>query len=207
MLITHHPLIFKGLRQVNDQDFVGRRIMKLIQSDISYLAMHTNFDSAPGCMGEQAAHMLGLIDAAVLEPAGKTPEGQIYGIGCCGEMPEALTLEKLAQKVKSVFRIPVVQVFGDLHAEKKLTRIALCPGSGGSTIAAALAAGAQAYISGDISHHEGIDAVEQGMAVIDAGHYGIEHIFMPVMQMYLRAKLPDTMDIICAEEHFPQTAI
>ena len=51
MLITHHPLIFKPLKKVNDQDFISRRILKLIQSDISYYAMHTNFDSAPGCMG------------------------------------------------------------------------------------------------------------------------------------------------------------
>ena len=55
MLLTHHPLIFKPVKKINDQDFIGRRILRLIQADISYYAMHTNFDSAPGCMADLAA--------------------------------------------------------------------------------------------------------------------------------------------------------
>lgn len=51
MLLTHHPLIFKAIKKVNDQNFITRRLVKLIQADISYYAMHTNFDAAPGCMG------------------------------------------------------------------------------------------------------------------------------------------------------------
>ena len=62
MLITHHPLIFKAVKQVNDQNFITRRIIRLIQADISYFAMHTNFDSAPGCMADLAAARLGLMD-------------------------------------------------------------------------------------------------------------------------------------------------
>ena len=50
MIITHHPLIFKPLKKVNDEDFISRRILKMIQNDISYYAMHTNFDAAPGCI-------------------------------------------------------------------------------------------------------------------------------------------------------------
>lgn len=60
----------------------------------------------------------------------------------------------------------------------------------------ALAAGAQVYITGDISHHEGIDAVAQGMAVIDAGHYGIEHIFTEFMEKYLMRKLGDAVKVV-----------
>ena len=50
MILTHHPLIFKGIKQVSDQNFIGRRVLRMIQDDISYYAMHTNFDAAPGCM-------------------------------------------------------------------------------------------------------------------------------------------------------------
>ncbi|MCC8082628.1 MAG: Nif3-like dinuclear metal center hexameric protein, partial [Clostridium sp.] len=59
MLLTHHPLIFKAIKQVNDQNFITRRLVKLIQSDISYYAMPTNFDAAPGCMAALAARRLG----------------------------------------------------------------------------------------------------------------------------------------------------
>ena len=55
MLLTHHPLIFKAIKKVNDQNFITRRLVKLIQADISYYAMHTNFDAAPGCMADLAA--------------------------------------------------------------------------------------------------------------------------------------------------------
>ena len=60
LLLTHHPLIFKALKKVNDEDFVSRRILRMIQADLCYVAMHTNFDSAPGCMADLAAERLGL---------------------------------------------------------------------------------------------------------------------------------------------------
>ena len=62
MLLSHHPLIFKPVKKINDEDFITKRILKLIQHDISYYAMHTNFDSAPGCMADLAADRLGLED-------------------------------------------------------------------------------------------------------------------------------------------------
>ena len=61
-LITHHPLIFHSIKKVNDQDFIGRRLIKLIQADISMYAMHTNFDIAPRCMADLAAEKLGLAE-------------------------------------------------------------------------------------------------------------------------------------------------
>ena len=72
MLLTHHPLIFSPLKKINDDDFIGRRILKLIQGDISYYAMHTNFDAAPGCMAELAAERLQLGETEVLEHMGET---------------------------------------------------------------------------------------------------------------------------------------
>ena len=71
LLLTHHPLIFKPVKTVNDQDFIGRRLIKMIQADISCYAMHTNFDIAPGGMGDLAAEKLGLLDSIPLEVTGK----------------------------------------------------------------------------------------------------------------------------------------
>ena len=69
MLLTHHPLIFKAIKKVNDQNFITRRLVKLIQADISYYAMHTNFDSAPGCMADLAAERIGICGGEPLEAA------------------------------------------------------------------------------------------------------------------------------------------
>ena len=66
---------------------------------------------------------------------------------------------------------------------------AVMPGSGGSFIKDALQAGADVMITGDINHHEGIDAVAQGLNIIDAGHYGIEKLFIPYMKEFLQREL------------------
>ncbi|SFR85602.1 Nif3-like dinuclear metal center hexameric protein [[Clostridium] aminophilum] len=207
MIITHHPLIFKGLKLVNDSDFVGKRILRLASKDIAYYAMHTNFDCMPGGMGDSAGKMMDLQNMKVLEPTGAGPDGKEYGIGVVGNLPAPMTLREIAEYTKKVFRIPHVSVFGDLGSEKMIRRAAILPGSGGSDVDAAVASGAEVYISGDISHHQGLDGLEKGIPVIDAGHYGIEHIFMPVMKDYLEEILTDEVEIMTAEEHFPAEVI
>lgn len=207
LLITHHPLIFKALKKVNDQDFISRRILRMIQKDMSYYAMHTNFDAAPGCMADLAGTMLGLSDTAVLEPMGLTEGGVPYGIGICGSFEKKMTLLETAEHVKDAFGIPHVSVFGEPAGERRIQKAAVCPGAGGSTLKEALKSGADVYITGDISHHEGIDAVAEGMAVIDAGHYGIEHIFVGFMKAYLTEKLGDKVRIEMAETVFPNCVV
>lgn len=210
MIITHHPLIFKPLKKVNDEDFISRRILKMIQNDISYYAMHTNFDAAPGCMGDLAGEYLGLEDTKVLEVMGKTEDDKDYGIGIYGSFKGAMTLRETAEAVKKAYGIPFVTVFGNMEEEnsgKVIKTAAICPGAGGSTLREALSCGADVYITGDISHHEGIDAVANGMAVIDAGHYGIEHIFTGFMERYLGEKLGEQLKVVKERDTFPNCVI
>lgn len=206
LLITHHPLIFKAVKQVNDGDFIGRRLLTLIRQDISYYAMHTNFDSAPGCMADLAASRLGLTQGKVLEPLGER-DGVAYGIGKVGRLPRPMTLKELALAVKEAFRLPFVTVYGELNREEKLSLCAISPGSGGSMIAPALAQGVQVLVTGDISHHEGIDSVARQMAVIDAGHYGLEYLFMDFLEGYLGERLGGQIAIEKAPVAFPEAVV
>ena len=190
LLLTHHPLVFKAVKQINDQNFITRRILKLVQADISYYAMHTNFDAAPGCMADLAAERLGLTEGTPLEVLGEW-EGNAFGIGKTGTLREPARLSDLAMRVKEQFGLPYVLVYGGEEQGEILTKAAVCPGSGGSEIEAAIGSGAQVYITGDISHHEGIDAAARGMAVIDAGHYGLEHIFVDFIGGWLDRRLKE----------------
>ena len=167
MLLTHHPLIFKAIKQVNDQNFITRRLIKLIQADISYYAMHTNFDAAPGCMADLAGERLGLVQCSPLEALGEL-KGIPYGIGKVGKRREPVTVRELASQVKEAFELPFVLVYGQELLDMKVETLAVCPGAGGSEIEEALNAGAQVLITGDISHHQGIDSAARGMAVMDA---------------------------------------
>ena len=185
MLLTHHPLIFKKLNRVNTDDFIGRRVYQLIKNDISYFAMHTNFDVMG--MADAAADELSLKNREVLNV---TFEDDISKEGCgrVGTLRERMSVAELAELVKLKFHVPNVRVFGDLGDIVEVA--AVMPGSGGSFIKDAINAGADVMITGDIDHHEGIDAVAQGLCVIDAGHYGIEHIFVDYMEQYIRREIP-----------------
>ncbi len=206
LLLTHHPLIFKPLKKVNDEDFVSRRILRLIQADICYVAMHTNFDIAPGCMADLAAEQLGLLSERPLEVTGEK-DGIPMGIGKVGMLERAVTVGKLAQQVKERFGLPCVTVYGMEQVTEPVMRVAVSPGAGGSMIAHGIAAGAQVLVTGDIGHHGGIDAAACGMAVIDAGHYGLEHIFMPYMKDYLEQVSAGTIEVSVEEIRFPAQVI
>lgn len=211
LILTHHPLIFKPVKNVTDGDFIGKRLIKMIQGDVCCYAMHTNFDAAPGCMADLAAAFLGLKEQRVLEPMGFCdPDGRgstvEYGIGKYGVLETGLTLSAFSEQVKRSFGIPFVTVFGD-DLSRQIHKVAVCPGSGGSVMKAAMLSGADVYVTGDVGHHEGIDAVANGLAVIDAGHYGVEHIFMDFMEGFLKEKLPDSIEIEKAADAFPSCVL
>lgn len=177
---------------------------------INCYAMHTNFDSAPGCMGDLVADQLGVQERKPLEPLGQLQQktafgeiGQPYGIGTIGVLPKPLTVKELAGQVKERFDLSYVTLFGEEAVSGPIRNIAICPGSGGSEIEEAIQSGAQLLLTGDISHHEGIDASARGLAIMDAGHYGLEHIFIGFMQEYLQKKLGDEVMVITMPIHSP----
>lgn len=208
LLLTHHPLIFSPIKKVNDQDFIGRRLVKLIQADIGCYSMHTNFDAAPGCMADLAGGRLGLSDTQPLEVMGEDEtRGMPYGIGICGNLEKAMDLRELALTVKERFSLPFVNVYGLEKLCGPMVRAAVCPGSGKGMSGRALALGAQVLITGDMGHHDGIDAVALGLAVIDAGHYGLEHIFMDFMEDYIREHISRELIVEKMAVDFPVVAM
>ena len=196
MLVTHHPLIMSGLNRITDDNFIGKRLIKLIQKDISYYAMHTNYDVLG--MADLAGEMFGLVNAEVLEVTRESQskkadiDGDAWitteeGIGRVADATEPMSLRQCCEIVKNTFSLEHVKVFGNL--DTMIHRIAICPGSGKSVIKTALLKGADVLITGDIGHHDGIDAVAQKLSVIDAGHYGLEHIFVKDMVEYLKENI------------------
>lgn len=186
MIVTHHPMIFRAMKRVTDEDFIGRRVVKLLRYDLCYYAMHTNFDVMG--MADAAADELRLSERRVLDVTYED-ELSTEGIGRTGRLPSPMKLAECASFVKKAFGVPDVRVYGPL--EKEVSRVAVCPGSGGSMVAQAMAQEADVFITGDISYHTGIDAMEQGLAIIDAGHYGIEKLFIPYMRDFMKRELKE----------------
>ena len=146
------------------------------------MSTHTNYDSCR--MADLAAARLGMTECVALE---EIEDG--IGIGKVGKLLNVMTVRECALMVKERFNIPTVRFFGD--GEKEVAEAAICPGSGKSLIKDCHAKGAEVYITGDIDHHTGIDQVDDELPIIDAGHYGIEHIYIEDMCRFLMEKCPE----------------
>lgn len=185
LMITHHPIIFGSIKNILDSDMLGKRIIKLIKSDITLICMHTNYDIAPGCMADITAELLGIDGEPLMKTAEIDSKG--VGIGKVGNLKKPLSLKKLSKLVKDKLDVPFVTIYGEDICDSKIKRIAISPGSGKGMSAYAIAAGAQVLITGDITHHDGLDASEDGLTIIDASHYGTEHIFVNDMKKKLHS--------------------
>lgn len=192
LIVSHHPLIFVPMKKITTDGMNGRRIWKLAGADIACYAMHTSFDSAPKGMAWLAASRLGLEEMEVLDDKmnDTDAEGVIreVGIGMVGNLPKPVPCSVFIRQVKEVFSIPAVSVY-TASPEAMIQRVALCPGSGKDYIASAIKSGAQVYLTGDVGHHNGLDAREMGLTVIDASHYHMEKIFVPYVREYLQSNL------------------
>ena len=186
MIVSHHPLIFKGLKKIHDGDFLGRRILNLAERGIVCYAIHTNFDVRG--MADLNEQQLELQNTEVLLVTGEK-DGKPEGIGRVGELVRPMSLGELSGQVKKAMGLPALRCYGD--PERVVSRAAVSGGSGRSVVPDALRAGAEALITGDIDYHTAIDAAAQGLAILDAGHYGTESVFIPYMVKKLGKLLPD----------------
>ncbi len=126
-------------------------------------------------------------------------EGKTFGLGRIGEIEHHVTLEEFTEKVKEKLNLSYVRIVGDL--KKKVEKVAVVGGSGGKYISDAKRAGADVYITGDVGFHEAQEAMEMGLAVIDAGHY-IEEIMKENIRNYLKVKLSGyDVEIITSEKN------
>jgi dinuclear metal center YbgI/SA1388 family protein len=173
LIITHHPVIFHPLRRIHYQTPFGRMLAGLMASGISVISAHTNWDKAPGGVGDTLAALLGLEDIHPLDDYVRL-----------GTLPAPLSPAGLAERITEALGF-CPRCYGDEH--RTLRRVAVAGGSYGEGYEAALAAGADAFLTGEIKHHEILDAAAQGLVVYDGGHHATEQPAMPALEARLRA--------------------
>jgi dinuclear metal center YbgI/SA1388 family protein len=181
MIITHHPLIFSGLKKISPDDFIGAAVIKAIKAGISIYAAHTNADKVlEGVSGAMAAR-LGLIDVQVL-----SDEGEGTGLGAVGNLPQPVSAQQAIDIVKEKFGLKCLK--SSKPVEGLISRVAVCGGSGGSLIGAARKSGAQLYISGDISYHNYF--AREGFMIMDIGHYESEIDIVDILFSLIKKNFP-----------------
>ena len=159
LIITHHPILFRGRKNLRETDAEGRLLCRLVRERVALIAAHTNYDLACPGVNDALAAELDLQNIETIE--------KIMRVG-------AVTPGKLgsfAGFVEARLRGPV-RVFGD--ADAPVRRVAVVGGSGGDYIETALAAGADVLVTGEVSYHRGTDAAANGLCVLEAGHAATE---------------------------------
>ena len=181
MIVTHHPLIFKGVKKIAPEDQTGEAIIKAIRAGISVYAAHTSADKVLAGVSGAMAERLGLKNVRILDE-----DGEGTGLGTVGEFEVPMTSEEALALVKERFGLKVVKASKPL--EGKIERVAMCGGSGGSLIGAAMKSGAQLYISGDISYHNFF--TQPGFMIMDIGHYESEIEIVDILFSLIRKNFP-----------------
>jgi dinuclear metal center YbgI/SA1388 family protein len=184
VLITHHPLIFASLSSIRPERYPGCVIFEAIRRGIAIVAVHTNLDLAIGGINDKLADLLGLRDVGVLiEKEGWSVQNT--GLGRIGDLVDPLPLSNIVQRVKKILGIETVRVLGD--GNKRMSRVAVVGGSGAGTIATSAEKGADLLVTGDVRHHQAMEAGILGLALIDGGHFYTERAALRFFAKDLRS--------------------
>ena len=185
MMVTHHPVIFSALKKIT----AGSVVYDLLTSGISVISAHTCWDSAQGGVNDTLASLLGFENVKPIELEG-TAMARVAEV-------EPMTGEELATLVKNKLGCHLRLA----DSGKKITKVALCGGSASSLVYEAIGK-ADAFITGDLSHHVFLDAADSGMTVIAAGHFETENPSMKPLTEKLKEKFTD-VDFVLIEQENP----
>lgn len=193
MIVSHHPMIFRAIKNVRLDRPMGRRLNALIKNDIAVFSAHTNLDSAIGGVNDVLAAKLGLIDVKPLDETAVEP-----ALGRLGKLSTAMTAVDFARHVKNALGADYVRLSDAGNFEIK--KVGICGGAGADFIMKAKFYGADAFVTGDVKYHEAQAAIDNGIHVIDAGHFATERPIVEVIAARLRAEFPELEIIECDVE-------
>lgn len=188
LIVTHHPLIFRDkIMALNEDTETGRCLLTLVEHGIAAINAHTNLDLAPGGINDVLASTLGLDNIKVITPVGADCEGRPYGLLLCGTVDEQ-SLESFLTSVKETLHCDGLRYVPGCSTVRK---VAVGGGSCADGMFEALAAGCDTFVTADVKYNQFRTAYENGLNLIDAGHFHTENPTMPILARKLQAAFPE----------------
>lgn len=172
LIVTHHPVLFHPVRALTPEDGTAVKLVALIKKDLAVISAHTNLDIAPGGVNDVLLERLGLSPAGILEPMGSLADGQAYGLGRVGLLPEEMAPAAFLKWVKSALSAKGGRA---VKGRRPIRRVAVCGGSGGDLIGRAAALGCDALVTGDVKYDQFLEAAQLGVTLVDGGHFATEN--------------------------------
>lgn len=188
LIISHHPVIFDPIRSMGSND----PAYLLAKNGIAALCCHTNLDISPVCgVNVALANRLGLRNIRPEEAFGE--DCVLYS----GELSEPMEPQDFARFVKERLHAGAVRL---IPGEGTVKRVFLCSGAGGEYAGYAAMRGGDAYLTGEMKHHEALEARKTGLTCVAAGHYETEIVFAEYLAAYLKKRVPDTGFLVSGAE-------
>ena len=159
LIISHHPLLFHGLKQVCGQTPQARIVEMAIKHDTAIYSAHTNLDSVIGGINTTLAQKIGLTDIRLLTES---------GLGAIGQLPEPINYPDFIGRIRDILNCTYVR-YTRPH-KPTIQTVALCGGSGAEFIETTIEQGADAYLTADCKYHEFQDA-DGRIGLIDIDHW------------------------------------
>ena len=194
LIVSHHPLIFRKLARISDENYVQRTVRKAIKNDITIVSMHTNMDAAKGGVNFKIAEKLGLRNLHFFGGE-KEIDGVKGGEGVIGDITDetdtlhadGIAADDLVLMLRERFQAECVQCNQLLR--RPIRKVALCGGAGSFLLDAAIAAGADAFITGEMHYHE-FFGHEQEIQICVIGHYQSEQFTSEIFRSIITEKCP-----------------
>ena len=185
LIISHHPLIFKGLKHLTPQTDGERAVMKAIRNDIAIISMHTNLDNSYVGVSRVLAERLGLKNLRLLQPSSQEPD--CCGAGMFGEFETPMEETDFLRLVANRIGSPCLR-----HSKltgRKIRVVGLCGGSGSPFIIDALRNHVDAYLTADIKYHDFF--APDNLLLVDGGHFETEQFTKELIRDLIQKKFPN----------------
>jgi dinuclear metal center YbgI/SA1388 family protein len=183
LVICHHPIVFRGLKKINGYHYVERTIIKAIKNDVAIYAIHTNLDNVLyRGVNEKIAQRLSLIgiEPLLAKTPGNNKRGDIIitGTGVIGQLPLEMSEFEFLSYLKKQMNTDLIR--HTAYTGQKISKVAICGGSGSSFLPAALDQQAQVYVSADFKYHEFFEADDR-ILIADIGHFESEQFTIELL--------------------------
>ena len=185
LIVSHHPLIFRPVRNIIAGTATGNALRAAIKADIAIYVIHTNLDNILSGVNNTIADRLNLIRREVLLPRKENPN---VGSGLIGDLETAVSEKQLLEQLKQSFGTRVIRHSPLLR--KPVTRVAICGGAGSFLISNALQGGAEFFVSADIRYHDFFHG-ERKMVIADIGHFESEQFTVDLLHSVILEKFPN----------------
>ena len=186
LVVSHHPLIFKGIKSLTGDNYVERCVMKAVKHDITIFSAHTNLDNAVNGVNFKMAEKIGLTHVEVLDPRA---DGWLNaGAGVVGELPEPEAEEAFLRRIKQTFEVGCVK--HTALTGRQIRRVALCGGAGAFLMPEAIKKGADAFITGEIKYHDYFGRAEE-ILLAEIGHYESEQYTKEIFKKIICEQFPE----------------